>query len=59
MLFMNRAQPLEAPVGLLPIPRPLMTGEVLDAAFRLFRASLAALPAVLGAGRAGARAAPR
>jgi hypothetical protein len=37
---MNRAQPLEAPVGLLPLPRPLMTGEVLDAAFRLFRASL-------------------
>jgi hypothetical protein len=26
--------------GLLPLPRPLMTGEVLDAAFRLFRASL-------------------
>jgi len=37
---MSRAQPLEAPVGLLPLPRPLMTGEVLDAAFRLFRASL-------------------
>lgn len=37
---MNGAQPLEAPVGLLPLPRPLMTGEVLDAAFRLFRASL-------------------
>lgn len=29
-----------APVGLLPLPRPLMTGEVLDAAFRLFRAGL-------------------
>jgi membrane-anchored glycerophosphoryl diester phosphodiesterase (GDPDase) len=28
------------PGGLLPLPRPLMTGEVLDAAFRLFRASL-------------------
>ncbi len=26
--------------GLLPLPRPLMTGEVLDTAFRLFRASL-------------------
>jgi hypothetical protein len=40
MPFMSAAQPLEAPVGLLPLPRPLMTGEVLDAAFRLFRASL-------------------
>jgi hypothetical protein len=30
----------DAPVGLLPLPRPLMTGEVLDAAFRLFRAAL-------------------
>src|SRR5215510_5022507 len=29
-----------APTGLLPLPRPLMTGEVLDAAWRLFRASL-------------------
>jgi hypothetical protein len=37
---MNRAQPMEAPVSLLPLPRPLMTGEVLDAAFRLFRAGL-------------------
>jgi len=37
---MSRAQPLEAPVSLLPLPRPLMTGEVLDAAFRLFRAGL-------------------
>ena len=37
---MNRAQPLDAPVGLLPLPRPLMTGEVLDAAFRLFRAGI-------------------
>lgn len=37
---MYRAQPLEAPVSLLPLPRPLMTGEVLDAAFRLFRAGL-------------------
>jgi hypothetical protein len=26
--------------GLLPLPRPLMTAEVLDAAFRLFRAGL-------------------
>jgi hypothetical protein len=40
MTRMSRAQPLEAPVGLLPLPRPLMTGEVLDAAFRLFRAGL-------------------
>jgi hypothetical protein len=37
---MNRAQPLDAQVGLVPLPRPLMTGEVLDAAFRLFRAGL-------------------
>jgi len=37
---MNRAPPLEAPVTLLPLPRPLMTGEVLDAAYRLFRAGL-------------------
>jgi hypothetical protein len=37
---MSRAQPLEAQVSLLPLPRPLMTGEVLDAAFRLFRAGL-------------------
>ena len=31
---------VDAPAGLLPLPRPLMTGEVLDAGFRLFRASL-------------------
>jgi hypothetical protein len=31
---------MDAPVGLLPLPRPLMTGEVLDAAFRLFRAGV-------------------
>ncbi|MEO8064727.1 MAG: hypothetical protein ABI821_18485 [Pseudomonadota bacterium] len=37
---MSRAQPLEAPGSLLPLARPLMTGEVLDAAFRLFRAGL-------------------
>jgi hypothetical protein len=37
---MNRAQLVDAPVGLLPLPRPLMTGEVLDAAFRLFRAGV-------------------
>ena len=37
---MSRAQPLEAPGSLLPLVRPLMTGEVLDAAFRLFRAGL-------------------
>jgi len=37
---MNRAQPLQVRVGLLPLPRPLMTGEVLDGAFRLFRAGL-------------------
>lgn len=37
---MSRAQPLTAPAGLLPLPRPLMTGEVLDASFRLFRAGL-------------------
>lgn len=36
---------MNASVGLLPLPRPLMTGEVLDAGFRLFRASiLRALP---------------
>lgn len=29
-----------AAAGLLPLPRPLMTGEVLDAAFRLFRAGI-------------------
>jgi hypothetical protein len=37
---MSRAQPLEAPGSLLPLVRPLMTGEVLDAAFRLFSAGL-------------------
>ncbi|MEJ0087160.1 MAG: hypothetical protein WDO72_15905 [Pseudomonadota bacterium] len=37
---MSRALPFEAPGSLLPLPRPLMTGEVLDAAFRLFRAGL-------------------
>jgi hypothetical protein len=37
---MSRALPLEAPGSLLPLVRPLMTGEVLDAAFRLFRAGL-------------------
>jgi hypothetical protein len=37
---MNAAQPGEAAAGLLPLPRPLMTGEVLDAAFRLFRAGI-------------------
>jgi hypothetical protein len=37
---MSRAQPLEAPGSLVPLARPLMTGEVLDAAFRLFRAGL-------------------
>jgi hypothetical protein len=30
----------DAPLGLLPLPRPLMTGEVLDSAFRLFRAGI-------------------
>jgi hypothetical protein len=39
MRRMFRAQVMAAP-GLLPLPRPLMTGEVLDAAFRLFRAGL-------------------
>jgi hypothetical protein len=38
---MNRASSLSAPVGAVPLPpRPLMTSEVLDAAFRLFRAGL-------------------
>jgi hypothetical protein len=37
---MNRAQLVDAPAGLLPLPRPLMTGEVLDSAFRLFRAAV-------------------
>jgi len=36
---MSRAHIL-SPAGLFPLPRPLMTGEVLDAAFRLFRAGL-------------------
>jgi hypothetical protein len=40
MARMNRAPTLDAPVGLLPLPRPLMTGEVLDAAYRLFRAGI-------------------
>ncbi len=40
MPWMNGSQSLPAPVGLLPLPRPLMTGEVLDAAYRLFRAGL-------------------
>jgi hypothetical protein len=36
-----RTAPLPvAAVALLPLPRPLMTGEVLDAAYRLFRAGL-------------------
>jgi hypothetical protein len=34
------ASAVAAPAGLLPLPRPLMTGEVLDAAFRLFRAGI-------------------
>ena len=37
---MNRASTLPAPVGLLPLSRPLMISEVLDAAVRLFRAGL-------------------
>lgn len=37
---MSRAPSLSAPVGLLPLTRPLMTGEVLDAGFRLFRAGV-------------------
>src|SRR4030095_7463958 len=37
---MSRAPSLPAPNGLLPLPRPLMTAEVLDAAFRLFRVGL-------------------
>ncbi len=40
MARMSRAPSLSAPNGLLPLPRPLMTAEVLDAAFRLFRAGL-------------------
>lgn len=31
---------MEASVGLKPLPRPLMTAEMLDAAFRLFRAGM-------------------
>jgi hypothetical protein len=31
---------MDASVGLLPLPRPLMTAEVLDGAFRLFRAGI-------------------
>jgi hypothetical protein len=37
---MNRAFASHGPAGLLPLPRPLMTGEMLDASFRLFRAAL-------------------
>jgi hypothetical protein len=37
---MYRAQPLDVPVGLLSPARPLMTAEVLDAAYRLFRAGI-------------------
>jgi hypothetical protein len=37
---MSRAQLLDAPGSLVPLARPLMTGEVLDAGFRLFRAGL-------------------
>jgi len=37
---MSRAQPLDAKLSLVPLSRPLMTGEVLDAGFRLFRAGL-------------------
>jgi hypothetical protein len=40
MRRMSRAPLPQAPVTLLPLPRPLMTGEVLDAAWRLFRAGL-------------------
>jgi len=40
MARMSRAQPVEPSAGLLPLPRPLMTGEVLDGGFRLFRAGL-------------------
>jgi hypothetical protein len=40
MARMSSAQPLQITEGLLPLTRPLMTGEVLDAAFRLFRAGL-------------------
>ena len=37
---MNRGEILATPSSLVPLARPLMTGEVLDAAFRLFRAGL-------------------
>lgn len=37
---MNPGEILATPAGLVPLARPLMTGEVLDAAFRLFRAGL-------------------
>jgi len=37
---MGGAQTMDAQGSLLPLPRPLMVGEVLDAAFRLFRAGL-------------------
>jgi hypothetical protein len=37
---MNRAQSMDAPVGLLPLRRPLMIAEVLDSAYRLFRAGI-------------------
>lgn len=37
---MNLAPLRDVPAGLLPLPRPLMTGEVLDGAYRLFRAAL-------------------
>ena len=39
-LRMNRAEILATPAGLVPLARPLMTGEVLDAAFRVFRGGL-------------------
>jgi hypothetical protein len=40
MRRMSTAPLPQAAVTLLPLPRPLMTGEVLDAAYRLFRAGL-------------------
>jgi len=40
MARMSRVQSLSPPAGLLPLPRPLMTGEMLDGSFRLFRAGL-------------------
>ena len=57
MARMSRAPSLSAPSGLLPLSRPLMTAEVLDAAFRLFRAGLLRSPALLGPRGAGAGAA--